>query len=126
MKFNILSAALVFSASVSFAGQNNETVRECGLAKNPDAGVKVKIVDVGASENSGLLVAVVLSSGNIRPHVIGSYPVTVNPPNGAGIVGYSGKNFSLTISSWTKEVSLKTTGDSAVSISGNGPFFNCD
>ena len=101
-----------------------KVVYTCNLAQNPDAGIKVRILNVSEVEGQRNLVAVITSAGNISPRVIGTYPVVQNV-NGAGLTIFEGKNFRLMKSSWTQLVSLDATGDETVQLSGTGPFFSC-
>ncbi|MBC7458177.1 MAG: hypothetical protein H7235_07870 [Bdellovibrionaceae bacterium] len=128
MKSSLMLTALLLIGSTVFAATNEsaEVIRDCHLAENPDAGVRVKILNVGEQPGSGLLVAVVLSAGNVKPHIMGAYPVTVNPPNGAGIIGFSGTGFSLKIATQTGLIELKSSGSEPVHMSGNGPLFSCN
>ncbi len=117
---------LIFSAaSILWASEANQEVRTCRVTSHPDTGVEVKIINVGDQPESGLYVAVVLSAGNIRPRILGSYTVRPLAPNGAGITGYRGPHFLLKIDSWDHTISLKTSGPQAVAIVGKPPFSNC-
>jgi len=105
-------------------------VQECRFG-NPDAAVVVKILDAGshsaATHESSLLIAVLLSYGNMVPHVIGTFPVKLAPVNGAGITGYLGDGFSLTFASQTKVATLRTAGPQPIEISESvGPLFSCN
>lgn len=117
----------MFSAASSlWASADIQEIRTCRVTNNPDTGVKVKIINVGDQLDSGLLVAVVLSGGNIRQLTLGSYLVEPLAPNGAGLTGYVGTNFLLRINSWDQSITLRTKGPHAVHIQGLPPFSNCN
>ena len=122
----IILATMLIACPFAYSAQEPKLVRQCHLATNPDSGVLVEILQFDDQPNSNLLVAVIISAGNIKPHIIGTFPVSTLAPNGAGILGYTGKNFSLTISSWTGWISLNALGKTPIHISGRGPLINCN
>ena len=129
-KTAFLTMLSVVTISTSFssparAGNSLNVLARCHLASNPDAGVNVEIVDAGSTTNSNLLVAIVTSAGNVLPHVLGAFPVSVIP-NGAGIITYKGTDFLLTKSTWTRLITLKSGGAEPVDMSGSGIGYSCE
>jgi hypothetical protein len=126
MKLLILSLTTLFLTTTAHAAGHLKLKLSCHLSKYPDQGINVQIIDVGSTPSFELLVAVITSAGNIKPHVIGSFPVLTIPINGAGIHGYTGKDFDLRISSQLKNITLTSGGDEPQSVQGDiAPNFYC-
>lgn len=125
--FALIASTLLLSitfAGVAQAANSLSVVAQCHISSHADTGVNVEIVDAGPIAYSGLLLAIITSAGNVRPHIIGAFPVQV-VPNGAGIITYSGRDFLLTRSTQTNLISLKSGGSEPVEISGSGIGFSC-
>jgi len=113
----IFVAAVLSSIGLNASAANNpQLVMQCHLAKNPDAGYSLDIYE--GTPN----IAVIKTSGNVLSHEIGSFEVEPIGVNGAGITGYKGDNFNLSIG-WG-HISLKAQGASgSVNISGKQSLF---
>jgi hypothetical protein len=126
MKIFILILFTISINSFAHASQKIKVKLTCHLSGYPDQGLHIQVIDVGSRPDFELLVAVITPDGNIKPHVIGAFPVERIPVNGTGVYGYSGKDFNLTISSQIKTITLVSGGDDPQSMTGDiAPNFYC-
>ncbi len=123
--------ALFYTLMIGFSVASAKAavlIQDCRLSNNPDSGVRIQILNLADQGADPLLIAAVLSAGNIKPYVISSYPVSVKP-NGAGIISYVGKGFVFERSTQTGALRLYDA-NAGITMSGAASdalphFFKC-